>query len=174
MKKLMIIASVMMLALASQAAQFNWCFTANKNTASSLNLSGATVYMLLASDYDSSKQYSLSDIESAAKSQGTLKVGMSASTGNVTVNDSWVVADTSYDWYAIVVNGDQYFVSLSAKTSTAVADTAVPGNMTYGSNQEMATASNWKTLATVSVPEPTSGLLMLVGLGALALRRRRA
>ena len=32
-------------------------------------------------------------------------------------------------------------------------------------------ASSWST---ASVPEPTSGLLMLVGLGALALRRRRA
>ena len=31
------------------------------------------------------------------------------------------------------------------------------------------TAGTW-----VAVPEPTSGLLMLVGLGALALRRRRA
>jgi len=30
------------------------------------------------------------------------------------------------------------------------------------------------TFTTEAVPEPTSGLLMLVGLGALALRRRRA
>ena len=32
-------------------------------------------------------------------------------------------------------------------------------------------ASNWQTAA---VPEPTSGLLMLVGLAGLALRRKRA
>ena len=35
-----------------------------------------------------------------------------------------------------------------------------------------ATASNWQ--ATSSVPEPTSGLLMLLGMAGLALRRRRA
>ncbi|MCR5413849.1 MAG: PEP-CTERM sorting domain-containing protein, partial [Kiritimatiellae bacterium] len=34
-----------------------------------------------------------------------------------------------------------------------------------------ATAGNFKTAA---VPEPTSGLLMLLGVAGLALRRRRA
>ena len=172
MKKLMIIAGVMMFALASQAAQFTWQFTATKSTANDLGLNGASVYMLLAADYDAEKQYSLEEIQAAAKSQGTLAVGgMTATTGNINVNDAWVTANQSYDWYAVVVKDDQYFVSLSSKTSTAVADTATPATVTYASKSEMATASNWTTMA---VPEPTSGLLMLVGLGALALRRRRA
>ena len=33
---------------------------------------------------------------------------------------------------------------------------------------------SWSSKGTMAVPEPTSGLLMLVGFGALALRRRRA
>ena len=172
MKKLMIIAGVMMLALASQAAQFSWQLSASKSTVTSLGLDGASVYMVLAADYDSSKQYSLADIQSVAKSQGTLTVGqMGAGTGPVTVNDSWVVENTTYSWYAVVINDDQYYVSSAATTSTAVSDTATPQNTTFSSKTEMATASNWQTLA---IPEPTSGLLMLVGLGALALRRKRA
>ena len=172
MKKLMIIASVMMLALASQAAQFNWAFTATKSTANDLGLNGASVYMVLAADYDSSKQYSLADIQSVAKSQGTLAVsGMTATTGTININDSWVTENSVYSWYAVVIKDDQYYVSSAATTSTAVSDTATPQNSTFASKTEMATASNWKTLA---VPEPTSGLLMLVGLGALALRRKRA
>ena len=39
----------------------------------------------------------------------------------------------------------------------------------------VATSANTKTIGGSSpIPEPTSGLLMLVGLGALALRRRKA
>lgn len=38
----------------------------------------------------------------------------------------------------------------------------------------LGTASNWKSFGTSSVPEPTSGLLMLLGMAGLALRRRRA
>ena len=67
MKKLMIIAGVMMLALASQAAQFTWQFTATKSTANDLGLNGASVYMLLAADYDAEKQYSLEEINKKIK-----------------------------------------------------------------------------------------------------------
>ena len=47
----------------------------------------------------------------------------------------------------------------------------------YGVNTSTKAGKTWATAATPEpepIPEPTSGLLMLVGLGALALRRRRA
>lgn len=170
MKKLIIIVGAVLLTCASQAAQFTWGLTASKSAASSYN--GADVYMILAADYDSSKTMSLSDIKGASKSKGTLSVGsMSATTGNIVVNDSWVTEGTDYSWYAVVVSDDKYFVSSAATTSTAVADTATPASKTFASKSEMATASNWKTMA---VPEPTSGLLMLLGLAGLALKRKRA
>lgn len=171
MKKLVIVACVALAAIASQAAQFNWQFTASK--AAATPYSGADVYMLLADDYDASKTMSLADIQGASKSKGTLTVGgMTATTGNVNVNDSWVTEGTSYNWYAVVVSDDKYYVSSTVSTSVAVADTATPASVTFASKSEMATAGNWHTLA--AVPEPTSGLLMLLGIAGLALKRKRA
>ena len=171
MKKLVIIACVAFAAFASRAAQFTWQFTAAKAAATAYN--NADVYMILAADYDSSKAMSLADIQGASKSKGTLTVGsMTATTGNVVVNDSWVTESTDYSWYAVVVSDDKYYVSSAATTSTAVADTATPASKTFASKSEMATASNWHTLA--AAPEPTSGLLMLLGIAGLALKRKRA
>lgn len=171
MKKLVIVACVALAAIASQAAQFRWQFTTTK--AGGAGYDGADVYMLLAADYDSSKTMSLADITSAKKSQGTLTVGsMSGTTGPITVNDSWVVEGTDYSWYAIVVSGDKYFVSDAVTVSTAVADTGTPKTGSFAAKAALQTASNWHTLA--AVPEPTSGLLMLLGIAGLALKRKRA
>ena len=44
----------------------------------------------------------------------------------------------------------------------------------WGDITAMQSASAWKDVNTGAVPEPTSGLLMLLGVAGLALRRRRA
>ena len=175
MKKLMILAGVAIMAFASQTAQFQWQFTANK--AAGTPYDGSKVYMILAADYAAATINTAADITGIAKSSGTLTVGsMTATTGPITVKESWVTEGVDYSWYAVVINGDQYYVSSAATTSTAVSDTGTPTAKTFASKSELSVASNWKSFSGGSgpVPEPTSGLLMLLGVAGLALKRKRA
>ena len=79
---------------------------------------------------------------------------------------------THYD-AATVADAKNYIVSAVASKTVAAsgADIALAfGSMTGTTSANTFLNSSWH----VAVPEPTSGLLMLVGLAGLALRRRRA
>ena len=78
--------------------------------------------------------------------------------------------------YFVVFNAEDTASATYAYISgTEVATTGAAGQAAsfdiMGSSS--ATASNWTSLGS-PVPEPTSGLLMLLGMAGLALRRRRA
>ena len=59
-----------------------------------------------------------------------------------------------------------------------MAEEAAPGGTNWSYDQlDMSTSlaqGNWGKTSGSDVPEPTTGMLMLVGLAGLALRRRRA
>ena len=80
--------------------------------------------------------------------------------------------------YAVIFKGN----SIASATEYLVSDVVMGSvkanganfSVSYGSLSATTTANKFLNSTWQSVPEPTSGLLMLVGLGALALRRRRA
>lgn len=79
------------------------------------------------------------------------------------VNGNWLVTmydSTSPDTFWV----GQYSVSGITDLTTAGSIEDTSWNIGYGTQSGV----------TASIPEPTSGLLMLVGLAGLALRRRRA
>lgn len=79
--------------------------------------------------------------------------------------------------YWAVINGDELFISsVVEKGISSIGDTEFAfsddSGTVFADKQASFAGAGWYT--TASIPEPTSGLLMLVGLAGLALRRRRA
>ena len=99
----------------------------------------------------------------ATAAQGTTGNALINRTGGTTVDG------TNYNTYFVILD------DATAPTKALLSSSQKSGAGTAMTNTQLAFGSqsgaSWTTLA---VPEPTSGLLMLVGLGALALRRRRA
>lgn len=71
--------------------------------------------------------------------------------------------------------GDSKYVVVSGTPNLTKTIAATTATITFASGNVSSTlsnASNWKSYG--AVPEPTSGLLMLLGVAGLALRRKRA
>ena len=105
---------------------------------------------------------------------GKGQAGLAADAGWVEGEATGYTAGTSITAYLIAFNSDDAATATYAYISHT-APVSLPGSgMAANYSFDMsssATASNW--IAT-STPEPTSGLLMLIGVAGLALRRRRA
>ena len=81
-------------------------------------------------------------------------------------NDS-LAGGNNYNFFFVVEDGDYTFTSSEKQNVAAYAtqtQTVAFGNMTSATQN----ASNW-----AAVPEPTSGLLLLLGVAGLALRRKQ-
>ena len=93
------------------------------------------------------------------------------------VSSSKFTAGTSYDLAILIMKGDDFVIS-GAQSFTAYA-TGVdePTNAAFGPGQGSSPTSAWGPKSGGGgggdIPEPTSGLLLLVGAGMLALRRKQ-
>ena len=157
MKKLLILAAVIVAGVAANAASFKW--------------SAANIY-----DHTGASKYSgdvslYAYLSTADASTAVVVSTVSASSGAVaatTFTDTTnFTSGNTYSFFFVVEDGAYTFTS--AEKTGAASDVGT-ATLAFG-NQQSATqsASNW-----AAVPEPTSGLLMLLGMAGLALRRRRA
>ena len=198
MKKLMIAAAVVCVALASQAASVVWSsvgkFTDSTGavpanaTAYSTALNGGSIVLvqlsaLTGGGYDWAKATVL-----AGQTAPTFKTSPSSKKGLLSATFSFAYDETE-GASNILGDGDilgVMFKDSSGKLSqlvyasdmkTTVDDVLVisgldditNGGDRWSGNLNYASAGNF-----TAVPEPTSGLLMLLGVAGLALRRRRA
>lgn len=191
MKKLVIALGALAVSASLYAANVTWSVGNVSAYGTDANPEGYIAYFLMAADSTdaaSAKVWSIADAKSAAEKKDatafsshslatakTLDDEGFAKSAKVTAYASTWVSPEYGNFYAVIFNADsiadatQYMIvgGAEADGSLKVSFGTATANQTATLNASSAT---WAAAA----PEPTSGLLMLLGMAGLALRRRRA
>ena len=182
MKKLMILAAAVVTSVMANAAAITWgsgtvtladSTKAGKDAVTGyLFLIDATTYSTLAANTTGA---TMSDAVYAAYGASLGSADASKTTtakGIANITDPTVYANGDTAYAAILyVEGDNYMGNVATYTLTSDLNATVSGlSLTLG-GVDGAAATAWSTAA---VPEPTSGLLLLLGMAGLALKRKRA
>ena len=188
MKKLIVCAALAMAAAVSQGATMKWASggiglppdgsgsaTAAK-VATQLFVLDATAYGQLETAVagKSAADVSTYIYDNYKSASGAITAG-TWNKGAVTQTDtaSYDAGDTAYAvllYTSTGTDGKDYYIGNYGSWEFSSAVNKTVGNMGLKLNGSGA-AMSWQT---ASVPEPTSGLLMLIGMAGLALRRKRA
>ena len=194
MKKLMVALAVAAMAVASQAATARWGSgtlyvpgTTSTKLAASYGAS-ASFYSLTAAQYaaletaisdagleaaDEISTYLYNTYKDKEATKGPLNFMSGAST--ITESATYAKGDTAYGvlLYTTYDNtdktGDLYYIANMGQITYASDATITKSNMGTNLYGAGGAALSWQT-----VPEPTSGLLLLLGMAGLALKRKHA
>ena len=182
MKKLVMMCAVVVAAVSAYAAQFSWGGAFATEDGQDTLPSGLNVYLV----YSDSAFGTITSFDTATKTTnagGTLR-----QTYTLTADDSagWAFEATYSNsdytqmngYYAyILVNGSDMYYDTFQVTEFTSATTPLQDykkNYSWGADDYYLGDPARKGTATGGTPEPTSGLLLLVGAAMLGLRRKRA
>lgn len=197
MKKLMIVAAALVTGLWAQASSVAWtCTGVTGKTGSTLDVGSIYVFFvagnskadtsswaglegkgadaLIAAVAGANYNYKKSDLSNAGSGVFSYNVGTAGSA--LALDDVGISGGTKYSAYAVIFDTEtisddsNFYVTAASAASTTYADSSSLTKSYSLTASSSATASNWYAVA----PEPTSGLLMLLGMAGLALRRKRA
>ena len=198
MKKLMIAAAIAMVAVASQAANVSWSILNVSEDSTALKEGKYYVFFATTAEALDTVRQNFIDAEGnktqlatlaeaanwdgvkRATVDGSFTMGTNKKAGSQTLPKSSALGLTdAKSYYAMavifdkdtgIVDGNNYLITTTTEAATIIpeVDTAEAA-FNIGSQ-----AANTKWYAVANVPEPTSGLLLLIGVAGLALRRRRA
>ena len=179
MKKIIMAAAIVCAAVMTQAAQVTWTASAIAGTGSTSyfamlvdvtgmsDITGDSVAQaIMAGTFTGNTMYSGAGTYNATKDQVAVAFAKKTANGEYANEQSVSYMTIVFD-AATAADAQNYLVTSG--------DAPVNGQFSAAGLLSIQQGSQaGKTWTTAAVPEPTSGLLMLVGLAGLALRRRRA
>ena len=179
MKKLMMFVAVVVCAAVTQAAQFDWSISqVREGWADNTVKADGTAYLFLVGSNGATEAAVASAISAAtdASALGTTLSSMSIDSGSVSGGavsgtTGSIDATAPADLFFVVLSDDGYAYQGAATTVTSISAIGST-EVAFGSQKTASSASAAWT--NVGAPEPTSGILLLVGMGLLGLRRKRA
>ena len=176
MKKLIIALAAITVGVVANAASVTWMalqITKAVNDSSySPDFTKYTAYVIdnAAYAYDAADWSYASAIENATHSIALKSSGSVGCVFNDTFTDSHMDGD-SVTYYLVIMSEEiddkTYYIKSATKAGTV-------SNGKVGMISWAMASAEWNEVPAASIPEPTSGLLMLIGMGAMALRRKRA
>ena len=188
MKKLMIMAFAAVSAVAVHAATVSWTITnvaydstASTGTAYVFFVAGATADTSWVSALDGQTGATIASAVAAhtavisytPNNAGTYSYTTGQGFTLKTNTELGLTGNTQYTAYAVIFNTEEiangsHFMVTGTRTATTYEDSSSSNRSFQIGSQSSAT---WYTAA---IPEPTSGMLLLIGMAGLALKRKRA
>ena len=182
MKKLMIVSAIVCAATLSQAASFEWA----ADGANGLDWAGAyigetaevTAYLYLGEVAASDSAFDLS--KATLLASGGQGADYYFGSAGAKVPSEALESDAAGQAYSIILaetaggalaNYEGNYAILSGSSIHKVNPMDDTDTWASFNNTTVLSQGDWKTMS--AVPEPTSGLLLLLGVAGLALRRRR-
>ena len=186
MKKLVVALVVASIGVMANAAAFSWNAPSGRlfdgQGSASANRYAGTGYLFNQATVSQAAIIAAFTSDSIAATLSTALSENTFSSGRATTAQSFTGPDASFTAYFVVLGKDAsgndaiYISDTVAATYTAVGE----GEVTFGQQNAYSSvgfndaSKGYSGAGWYAVPEPTSGLLMLLGMAGLALRRKRA
>ena len=192
MKKLIVAACAVVSAIALNAASVDWSATRGAlydGAETPAKITSGNAYLMFVTASYTQNDLVAAFVAAEGKADATLAAmtasgAMATGAGSINAGNSRPSGTSTFDLsadgtaYFVVFNGDKMFVSYTTDalydTLTGDASALFTTALTSLSKTTYDAASGYSAAGWYAVPEPTSGLLMLLGMAGLALRRKRA
>ena len=190
MKKLLIALAIASASMVVSAATANWNWTksglgssqviyAKDGTTTLYTANNAAVLYLFDAGVVSQDSLLASLREGKAISSLTSVTSQDlADTSKITDQEfSYGTVGNDYNFYTAVINGDDVFLTASTTAAAQISDASSVAFSGLKSASSTVFADDNATFTTggwYAIPEPTSGMLLLVGCALMALKRKRA